>query len=80
MLTPTTGGVKFFQHTQSTPAVTWNVFHGFGSKPMVDVNVLDGGVVKKAFPLSIVHVDNDNVQITWSAARTGIVSLASTIE
>jgi len=79
MLTPTTGGVKFFQHTQSVAASTWNIFHGFGAKPMVDINVLDGGVVKKAFPLSVVHIDENNVQVTWSSARAGTASLASTI-
>lgn len=79
MLTPSMGGVKIFQYTQSTPAIVWNIFHGYGTKPLVDVNVFDGGVVKKAFPLSVVHIDNDNVQITWTSARTGIVSIASTV-
>lgn len=79
MLTPSRGGVRFFQHTQSVPSTTWTIFHGFGTKPLVDTNVLEEGVMQKAFPLSIVHTDENNVVIQWTVPRTGTVSLASTI-
>lgn len=75
-----TGGIKFFTFTQSVPSSTWDVFHGFGGHPLVDVNVIDdNGVLQKAFPLSIQHVDLNNVKVTWSSNRRGTVSLASTV-
>jgi hypothetical protein len=76
--TPSQGGVKFWQYEQTTPATTWSIYHAFDQKPLVDILVNDGGVLKKAFPLSMIHVDNNNIQITWTAARAGIVSFAST--
>lgn len=77
--TPSQGGVRFWQYTQSTPSSTWAIYHAFGEKPLVDVIVLDGGIPKKAFPLSVVHVDDNNVEITWTSPRTGFVSFASTV-
>ena len=75
-----TGGIKFLQYKQSAPSSTWSVFHGMGAHPLVEVNVYDNlGVLQKAFPLSIVHTDLNNVTITWSQSRTGIVSIASTV-
>lgn len=79
MLTPTKAGIRYFQHTQSVAADVWYIYHGFGAEPMVDVNVLDNGIVKKAFPLTVEHTDVNNVTITWSAPRTGYVSFASTL-
>jgi hypothetical protein len=76
--TPSQGGVKFWQYEQTTPAVTWNIYHAFGQKPLVDILAYDNGVLKKAFPLSMIHVDDNNIEITWTSARTGIVSFAST--
>ena len=78
MLTPSQGGVKFWQYEQTTPSATWNIYHAFGQKPLIDVNVWDGGVLKKAFPLSVAHVDDNNVTITWTSPRTGFVNFAST--
>jgi hypothetical protein len=80
MLVPSLGGIKFFAYTQSTPSTTWTIFHGFGAKPMVDTNVIDSGSVQKAFPISVTHVDDDNVTIVWSQPRTGYVSLAAALE
>lgn len=77
MPTPSTGGIKFFTHNQSSPSATWNIYHGFNAMPMIDINVIEGGQVQKAFPLSIIHVDDNNVQITWSSPRIGYASFAS---
>lgn len=71
-------GVKFWQYQQTTPTTTWEIYHAFGEKPLVDILVYDNGVFKKAFPLSMIHVDNNNIRITWSSPRTGLVSFAST--
>jgi len=74
-----TGGIKFLTFTQSVPASTWTIFHGFGAMPMIDVTVIDNaGNVQKAFPLSITQIDANNVAITWSSDRAGHASLAST--
>lgn len=76
---PSVGGIKFFQYVQSTPASTWNIYHAMGVKPLVEVNVYDDyGVLQKAFPMNIEHVDLNNVTITWSSARHGYASLAAT--
>jgi hypothetical protein len=79
MLQASVGGIRFWQYTQSTPAATWNIYHAFGSKPMVDINVLHEGTIQKAFPLSIVHDDDNNLTITWSSPRTGYANLAATL-
>jgi hypothetical protein len=73
----TTSGIKFVQMQQGSAAV-WNIVHGLGSKPIVEVAVLVDGTYQKAFPVSIVHVDNNNVTVTWSQPRAGFVSLATT--
>lgn len=79
MLIPSAGGIKFFQYEQTTPSATWNIYHAFGAKPLVDINVIEGGQVQKAFPLSVVHVDDNNVTVTWSSPRVGYASLASPV-
>lgn len=75
-----TGGIRFLKFTQAVPASTWNIFHGFGTMPLIDVNVIDSnGKIQKAFPLSIIQIDANNVAISWSSDRAGYASLASTI-
>lgn len=66
-----------YTHTQGSAATTWNINHGLGAKPSVDVFINNAGTVSKAFPLSIVHVDDDNVTITWSVARAGYATLVA---
>jgi hypothetical protein len=72
-------GINIVQHTQSSPASIWNIFHGMGSHPLVETNVYVNGTLQKAFPVSIVHLDNNNVRITWSVDRAGFATLASTV-
>jgi hypothetical protein len=64
-----------YMHTQAAPATTWNINHGLGAKPSIDVFYDNNGIINKAFPLSIVHVDDNNVTITWSVARAGYATL-----
>lgn len=71
------GGIKFFQYTQSAASTTWTIYHGFGKKPLIDININLNGVVQKAFPQSLVQVDENTVTITWSSPRTGYVTFAS---
>lgn len=80
MLTPSKGGIRFFQHAQTNPSQTWTIFHGFGTIPLVDTNVFEEGTSAKAYPVAVVHPDENNVVIHWSVPRVGHVSLASTLE
>ena len=72
-------GINFVQYTQSSVATIWNIYHGMGAHPLVETNVYVNGALQKAFPVSIVHLDNNNVRITWSTDRSGYATLASTI-
>jgi hypothetical protein len=72
-------GVNFFQYVQSNDATVWNIYHGMGNHPMVETNVYVNGVLEKAFPISIVHLDSNTVRITWSQGRRGFASLACTV-
>ena len=76
--TPSQGGIRVWQYTQGTAASTWNIYHGFGVTPLVDINAFDdSGVLQKAYPMSVVHTDVNNVVITWSRPRKGYVTFAS---
>lgn len=77
MATLSQGGIKFLEFSQEVPATTWEIYHGFGSKPLVDVNIIVNGTVQKAFPLSIIHIDDNNARVTWTVAQSGYASLAS---
>lgn len=79
MGTPTTGGIRFFQFEQTVESDTWDIYHAFGHKPLVDINVILNGKVVKAFPLSIVHVDDNNVRVTWTKPYKGFASIAATV-
>lgn len=72
-------GINFFQYNQSSPSSVWNIYHGMGAHPLVETNVYVNGVLEKAFPVSIQHLDENNVRITWSSSRTGFATLASTL-
>ena len=70
-------GVMIYRFTQSAPQITWTIVHNLGSKPMVELFVNDDGVLKKAWPLSMEHVDDDTVVVTWSQGRSGQATLAT---
>ncbi len=62
-----------YLHTQTTPASTWAVAHHAGAKVVSDVWIDGGGVRTKVLPLSVVAVDDDNLQVNFTAAQTGQV-------
>ena len=72
-------GINFFQHTQTSPSTVWNIYHGMGTRPLVETNVYVDGKLEKAFPISIQHLDTNNVRVTWSTVRSGFATLASTL-
>jgi hypothetical protein len=79
MTTPSVGGIKFLEFTQSTPATVWTIYHAFGVHPIIDVNVNTAGVIAKAFPMSIEHADLNTSIVRWSTARMGTATLAATV-
>lgn len=79
MPTPSTGGVKFLEYTQTVPADTWTIYHAFGAHPIVDTNVNVNGVITKAFPTAIEHLDENTVIVRWTIARRGTATLVCTV-
>lgn len=72
---PVQGGVKMWIHSQDTPSTMWNIYHGMGVEPIVEIQVPnDDNVLVKAYPVSITQVDENTVEIQWSVARTGKVT------
>lgn len=77
LFTQTKAGILVYRFEQNTPAITWSIVHNFGTKPMVECFVNDGGQLKKAWPLSLEYVDDNTVEITWSQGRSGKATLAT---
>lgn len=77
MITETQFGNDTKVFVQTTPASTWTFNHAFNKKPLLDISINYGGVLQKAFPISITHTDDNHVTIVWSSAHTGVVVFAS---
>src|SRR5665213_1181258 len=58
---------RFYAHTQSLPATTWNVAHNLGKFPSVTVVDSAGTQVMGA----VVHIDANNLVINFSAGFSG---------
>ena len=71
------GGIKTYTHTHTSESTTWTVYHFFGSKPIVETIINNNGILTKAIPASVEHVDNDTLIISWTSPRTGFAMLAS---
>jgi hypothetical protein len=76
-LVPTLAGIRVYRHEQTTASNTWLIYHSLGSKPLVEILVHDNGVLKKAWPLSMEHIDENNLRIVWSSPRTGFATTLS---
>ena len=70
-------GIKYTQTTISTPSTTWNVAHNLGTKPIVETMVYENGVLTKAFADNITQTDDNNLVVTWTSPRYGVVILAT---
>jgi len=76
---PFESGVRVWTHYQNSPLTTWNIEHGMSVEPLVEVHAYDdSNVLQKAFPLSIVQVDENNTTITWSSPRKGVAIFVAT--
>ena len=66
---------SMYTHTQTAPATVWTIVHNLGgngsSVPIVDVIVPYGNAMQKVLPLSIVPVDENTVEVTFTTARVG---------
>lgn len=69
--------VKYIQTPVTTPSTTWNIAHNLGTKPIVETMVYDNGTLVKAFADNITQTDDNNIVITWTSPRYGVVILAT---
>lgn len=68
---------RYYNHTQSSPATTWTINHNLGCKPVVEVMVdIGGGAREKIYPQKVLHVSDNQTQLTFSVQRTGAARLA----
>lgn len=58
---------KYFRYTQNTPSSSWNITHNLNKYPSVVVTTSAGSVVEG----EIIYLDNNNVQINFSASFSG---------
>lgn len=63
-------------HTQLSASDTWEIRHGLGCKPCVDVNVLHEGKIQKILPASIEYPDESTVIVRFTSPRSGTARLA----
>ena len=62
--------------TQSTAATVWNINHNMDTlAPCVDFWVTFNNQLTKIIPASVVVVDANNVQATFTSAQSGIASV-----
>ena len=59
--------VYSYKHIQTNLATTWEINHGLGYEPIVRVFINN----EEVQPVSIVHLDKFNVQITFSQPQVG---------
>jgi len=60
-------GAPTFEFTQGVPATTWNIQHNLGKFPSVSV-INNNNVVING---EVIYIDNNNVQLNFSAGFTG---------
>lgn len=73
-VSPSTGGGSggYYEHSQSSPAATWNITHGLGYKPNVAVEDSDGN----SCDALITWPTNNTVQVQLSASTSGKAHLS----
>lgn len=61
------GGSVGYEHTQLSPAATWNINHNLGYRPSVSVFSV-GGVEVNA---EVVHLSNNQTQVSFNTPYAG---------
>jgi len=77
-MTRTTSGLQFLYYQQTTASNQWNINHNFGFMPICECSIYYNGTLTPTEPESIIQVDDNNVQVNWSSAFTGVAVLAVT--
>ena len=62
-----------YTHVQATPARIWSVAHNLATYPVTDVTITLNGVDQKILPLSVVYVDENNLEVYFTDPRQGFV-------
>lgn len=68
--------MQMYRFEQATPATTWSITHNLASKVVFDVwadNI--NGERQKIFPKSVVHIDDNSLQLVFNVARSGAVTV-----
>lgn len=61
-----------YNHYQSSANILWVIPHNLGVTSTVnDVFIDDNGSLKKVLPSSVVHSDDNTLNVTFSNAETG---------
>lgn len=64
---PAGGGASSYVHTQSTPSAAWNVNHGLGYRPSVELLDAAGTEIDAA----VTHPNVNQTTVTFNTATTG---------
>jgi hypothetical protein len=71
MNTLSKAGVDYIKFSQNTAASTWNIRHGLGYNPVIEIQVLQNGKLEKTFPLGLTYTDLNTCVVTFSQAYAG---------
>lgn len=63
--------IKPVSFKQAVAADTWNINHGCGYYPVIDVLVNVNDTLQKIIPMDIKNVDLNNITVKFSRAFTG---------
>lgn len=68
-----------FTHIQATPAASWTINHDLDQKVAGDVMIEMNGVVSKVLPLSVVHINDNQLEINFSTSYAGRARLVGVV-
>lgn len=69
--------MKTLNFDQSTPSATWTINHGFGTKVVTEVAVINDGNKEIILPLNITAPDDNTIVITFSQSLSGTARVLS---
>lgn len=67
--------LKSYTHTQASPETIWQVPHNLGHPPAVDISTVYNGALQKIHPHRVIHTNANELQIVFSAPRSGSARL-----
>lgn len=72
---PLTRPLTVSKFVQAAPAATWNINHGLGGYPVLDVYITANGSVQKVLPQAVTYVDDNNCTVTFSTPLAGFATI-----